>query len=105
MIALRLVVDTNIGTGPILEEYRTVLSRPELQIRTALRQQFLQLLEKNAHFVVPERCLQITIDPQDNIFVECAEAARTDYLITGNIRTFRDTGERRRSARPANSSP
>jgi predicted nucleic acid-binding protein len=27
-------------------------------------------------------------DPDDNQFLECAEAAQADYLVTGNIRHF-----------------
>ena len=115
MISLRLVVDTNIVvsaalkpdglqrtvlllaiTKParlyvspaILAEYRDVLSRPELQIRTGPRQQLLQLIKKRAHSVTPARRLQITSDPGDNIFLECADAARADYLATGNTRHF-----------------
>jgi len=115
MISLRLVVDTNIVisaalkpeglqrtvlllaitkpsrlyvSAPILEEYRTVLSRPEFQIRKGLRQQLLQLLKKNARFVRPVRHLQVTTDPDDNMFAECADVAGVDYLITGNIRHF-----------------
>lgn len=115
MIPLRLVLDTNIIvsaalkpdglqrtvlvlaiTKPahlyvspvILAEYRNVLSRPELQIRQGLRQQLLQLITKNARFVVPAKRVQITGDPSDNMFLECADAARADYLVTGNIRHF-----------------
>lgn len=115
MISLRLVVDTNVVisaalkpeglqrtvlllaltkparlyvSAPILEEYRAVLSRPEFHIRKGLRQRLLQLIEKTAHLVAPVRHLQITIDPADNMFVECAEVAGADYLITGNIRHF-----------------
>jgi putative PIN family toxin of toxin-antitoxin system len=115
MISLRLVVDTNMvvsaalkpeglqrtvlllaltkparlyTSAPILEEYRAVLSRPEFQIRRGLRQQLLQLIEKNARLVVPTRRLHVTSDPGDNMFVECAEVAGADYLITGNVRHF-----------------
>lgn len=115
MISLRLVVDTNIVisaalkpdglqrtvlllaitkparlyvSAPIVEEYRVVLSRPEFKIRKGLRQQLLQLIEKNARFVAPVRHLQVTTDPGDNMFVECADVAGADYLITGNIRHF-----------------
>ena len=115
MIPLRLVVDTNIVvsaalkpdglqrtvlllaiTKParlyvspaILEEYRAVLSRPELQIRKGLRQQLLQLIARRAHSVVPARHLQVTSDPADNIVLECADAAQADYLVTGNTRHF-----------------
>jgi uncharacterized protein len=65
-----------------------VLSRPELQIRKNLRQQLLQLIKKRSHSVASQRRLQVTIDPGDNIFFECADAARADYLVTGNTRHF-----------------
>jgi uncharacterized protein len=115
MITLRLVLDTNIVvsaalkpdglqrtvvvlaltkparwyvTEPILEEYREVLGRPELKIRKGLRAQLLRLIRKRAHLVRPARALQVTTDPDDNKFLECADAARADYLITGNQRHF-----------------
>jgi putative PIN family toxin of toxin-antitoxin system len=115
MIPLRLVVDTNIVVSAALKpeglqrivfllaitkparlyvsaaifaEYRDVLSRLELQIRRGLRQQLLQLIGKRAHWVVPARRLQVAKDPDDNIFLECADAARADYLLTANTRHF-----------------
>ena len=115
MIPLRLVVDTNIVVSAAIQpsglqrtvillaitkparlyvsaatlaEYRDVLSRPELQIRKGLREQLLQLIGKRAHSVIPARSLQVTSDPGDNIFLECADAARADYLVTGNVRHF-----------------
>ena len=115
MIALRLVLDTNIVvsaalkpdglqrtvlvlaltkparlyvSSAILLEYREVLARPELQIRKGLQQKLLQLIRGRAHVVRPALHLQITSDPGDNIFLECADAARADYLVTGNTRHF-----------------
>jgi uncharacterized protein len=115
MIPLRLVVDTNIVvsaalkpdglqrtvlllaiTKParlyvsnvILTEYRDVLSRPELQIRKGPRQQLFDLLGKRSHLIDAVRTVQITYDPEDNMFIECADAARADYLVTGNVRHF-----------------
>ncbi len=115
MLPLRLVLDTNIVVSaalkpdglqrtvlllaitkparlyvstPIFSEYRTVLSRPELRIRRGLRLQFLQLLKNRAHLVSPSRSLQITTDPADNMLLECPDAARADYLVTGNLRHF-----------------
>ncbi len=115
MISLRLVVDTNIVvsaalkpdglqrtvfllaitkpsllyvSSAIVKEYRAVLSRAELQVRKGLRQQLLQLIKEKAHSVTPVRRLQVTSDPDDNIFLECVDAARADYLITGNTRHF-----------------
>lgn len=115
MIPLRLVLDTNIVvsaalkpegrqrtvlmlaiTKPanlyisdaILAEYQEVLARPELQIRKGLRQQLLQLIRSHAHRVIPSQSLEVTGDPEDNKFLECADAARADYLVTGNQRHF-----------------
>lgn len=115
MIPLRLVLDTNIVVSaalkpaglqrtvlllalakparlyvstPVFKEYRAVLARPEFHIRKGLQQRFLQLIERTGHFVEPERRLQVTADPDDNILVECADAARADFLVTGNIRHF-----------------
>lgn len=115
MLPLRLVVDTNIVvsaalkpdglqrtvgllaiTKParlcfstaILSEYRDVLSRPELRIRKGPRLQLLQLIRSRGHLVSPSKRLQITSDPDDNIFIECADAAGADYLVTGNLRHF-----------------
>ncbi|PYX10704.1 MAG: putative toxin-antitoxin system toxin component, PIN family [Acidobacteria bacterium] len=115
MIPLRLVIDTNVVvsaalkpeglqrtvvllamTKParwyvsdaIVSEYAIVLARPELKIRRSLRQQFLQLIRNHAYSISPSRLAQITADPADNIFVECADAARADYLVTGNQRHF-----------------
>jgi len=79
----RLYVST-----PIFSEYRTVLSRTELRIRRGLRLQLLQLLKNRADLVSPSQWLQITTDLADNIFLECADAARADYLVTGNQRHF-----------------
>jgi uncharacterized protein len=115
MLALRLVIDTNVlisaalkpdglqrttfllaitkpgrlyVSTPILEEYADVLSRPELSIRRGSRLQLLQLLKNHGHLVVPSCKIKVTSDPDDNIFIECADAARADFLITGNRRHF-----------------
>ena len=115
MISLRLVLDTNIivsaalkpnglqrtvvllaMTKPahwylspaILAEYRDVLARPELRIAKPLQRQLLQLIKWSAHLVEPTRRLEVTPDPGDNIFLECADAARADYLISGNLQHF-----------------
>lgn len=115
MISLRLVLDTTVlvsavlkpeglqrtvfllattrparwyVSDPITEEYSAVLARPELKIRKSLRLQFIQLIKNHTHSVTPSRLPQLTTDPDDNIFLECADAARADYLVTGNQRHF-----------------
>ncbi len=115
MLPLRLVIDTNVlisaalkpeglqrttlllattkparlyVSRPILDEYEDVLSRPELHIRKGLRLQLLQLIKNSGHIVAPSRRLDACGDPDDNIFLECADNARADYLITGKQQTF-----------------
>jgi putative PIN family toxin of toxin-antitoxin system len=114
MISLRLVLDTNIivsaalkphglprtvlliavtkparlyVSGAILAEYRRVLRRPELRIRKGPREQLLQLIDRRSQSVVAPS-LRVAHDPEDDKFVACADAARADYLITGNQRHF-----------------
>ena len=115
MIPLRLVIDTSVVVSaalkpeglqrtvvllamakparwyvsdPIVSEYAMVLARPELKIRRSIRQQLLQLIKNHTRMVTPSRVPQVTSDPDDDIFVECADAARADYLVTGNQRHF-----------------
>jgi putative PIN family toxin of toxin-antitoxin system len=115
VLPLRLVLDTNIivsaalkpdglqrtvfllsitkparlyVTSTILSEYRDVLSRPELRIRKGIQQQFLQLVKTRTHLVFPSHRLHVASDPDDDIFLECADAAKADYLVTGNLRHF-----------------
>ena len=72
----------------ILAEYADVLSRPRLHIRSGLRLQMLQLVKNNAHIVRPARRISESIDLDDNKFLECADVARADHLITGNLKHF-----------------
>lgn len=115
MIPLRLVIDTKIVVSAALKpdglqrtvlllamskpaalyvseaviaEYREVLARPELKIRKGLQQQVLQLIRSHSRTVKPSRALQVAKDPDDNKFLECADAGRADYLVTGNARHF-----------------
>jgi putative PIN family toxin of toxin-antitoxin system len=67
-----------------MAEYREVLARPKMNIRKGLRQQLLQLVKSYAHSVAPTRQFQVTRDADDNKFLECADVARADYLVTGN---------------------
>ena len=115
MTALRLVIDTNIlvsaalkpdglqrivvqlaisnparlyVTEAILSEYREVLARPELRIRRGLQRQLLDLIKNRSKLVRPSRRLRAAKDPGDDKFLECADAARADFLVTGNQRHF-----------------
>jgi predicted nucleic acid-binding protein len=75
MIPLRLVIDTNIVVSAAL--------KPD-----GLQQEMLRFIRSRSHVVKPARTLQITSDPDDNKFLECADTAGADYLVTGNQRHF-----------------
>jgi putative PIN family toxin of toxin-antitoxin system len=115
MLPVRLVLDTNVivsaaikesglqrtlfklaltkpamlfVSNEVLEEYAEVLHRPYLEISKGLRLQMLQYIKNKGHLVSPIRKLDVCADLSDNIFLECADAARADYLITGNKKHF-----------------
>ena len=48
----------------------------------------MQIIRRAAHVVMPKYRIQAAADPDYNIFLECADAARADYLVTGNLRHF-----------------
>ena len=115
MLPLRLVLDTNILVSAALKpeglqrtafllaiskparlyvseaivaEYEAVLARSELGIRKGRQRQLLELIENRAHLVRPSRAVRAASDPDDDMFLECADEARADYLVTGNLRHF-----------------
>ena len=115
MLPLRLVIDTNVVISaaikpaglqrtvlllamtkparwyvsrPVLEEYRNVFARKELKIRKGLQSQLLQLIRNRSRLISATRRIEAALDPDDDIFLECADAAGADYLITGNQKHF-----------------
>ena len=72
----------------ILSEYREVLARPDIGIRKGIRTQILQLIRNRAHLLNPSRRLRVAMDPGDDKFLECADAARAGYLVKRNQRHF-----------------
>jgi len=76
------------ASEPILAEYAGVLSRPKFAISPKRVARSMRLIRQAARIVSPQRILTITHDPADNRFLECAEASRADYLVTGNKRHY-----------------
>jgi len=72
----------------ILEEYRNVLSRPRLKINAEKAAVSLHLIEKTSKKVHPKIKVTEAKDPDDNKFLECAEEAGADFLVTGNKKHF-----------------
>ena len=72
----------------ILAEYEEVLRRPRFRIDSKKVTQSLRLIKKRAKNVTPTLTLSVSPDTDDNRFLECADAANADYLVTGNRRHF-----------------
>jgi putative PIN family toxin of toxin-antitoxin system len=77
-----------VASEVILAEYASVLVRPQFAISRRRISRSMDLIRKSAHIVRSSRRLTVAHDPSDNRFLECAEAARADYLVTGNKRHF-----------------
>jgi putative PIN family toxin of toxin-antitoxin system len=72
----------------ILEEYASVLARPKFAFPADEIAALLAMFRQQGELIVPKTSGAVSIDPGDTKFLQCAEAAQADYLITGNKRHF-----------------
>ena len=68
------------ASAEIFSECEGVLRRKKLGISARHANASLRLLRKAARIVTA------TADPDDNKFLECAEASRAEFVVTGNKR-------------------
>lgn len=110
---IRVVIDTNILVSALLQpeglpaaalmlalsgeaqlcvsdavfaEYDEVIRRPHLKRPRDVIEGTLQSIRKIGHWVKRSVRVEVCTDPDDNVFLECAQAAEADYLVTGNQR-------------------
>jgi putative PIN family toxin of toxin-antitoxin system len=72
----------------ILAEYEDVLRRPRLDIHPDKVTLALTRIGEAAISVAPTERVTACSDPDDNIFLECAEVAQANYVVTGNTADF-----------------
>jgi putative PIN family toxin of toxin-antitoxin system len=60
----------------VLDEYEIILSRPRFRFTALQAAQSLLFVRQNSRLVSPSKRLRICSDPDDDIFSECADAAR-----------------------------
>ena len=87
LVVLGLVVPC--VSDALLDEYRDVLLRPELNLHSERRRQVLDLFASVALHVTPTETLKISNDEDDNRIYECAAEALADYIVTGNANHFK----------------
>jgi uncharacterized protein len=76
------------ATPAILTEYEEVLRRSKFsRVSPKVVNGALELIRRVA-ILNPTDTLAVSSDESDNRFLECAEAADADYLVTGNKRHF-----------------
>jgi putative PIN family toxin of toxin-antitoxin system len=112
---IRVVIDTNVLVSALLQpeslpasvlmlalsgqiqlcvsdavfaEYDEVIRRPRLKRSPEIIESTLQSIRKLGYWVKPTIGVMACTDADNNIFIECAEAARANYLVTGNQRHF-----------------
>src|SRR5579883_3435424 len=73
---------------PILAEYEQVLLYPKLKFNPEAVSLFMDLVWRTGTIVKPRHTVTASRDDADNRFLECAEVAKADYLITGNKQHF-----------------
>ena len=72
----------------ILDEYKELLQRKRFPMDSRGAALLFKKIRDASTIIKPTVKLSETRDPDDNIFLECAQAAKAEYLITGNPRHF-----------------
>jgi putative PIN family toxin of toxin-antitoxin system len=87
LLALSRVVQLCVSDS-IHAEYDEVIRRPRFKRSAGTIEKTLAAIREVGESVTPAVTLRECVDPDDDIFLECAEAAHADYLVTGNARHF-----------------
>lgn len=69
---------------PILTEYEEVIARLAHRYPARPKTDWLGVIKQAGHLILPEPLPAMTGDPDDEMFIECAVAARADHLVTGD---------------------
>jgi len=72
----------------ILEGYAGVLARPKFGFSPDEIGALLAMFRSQGELVVPKASTAVSVGPGDTKFLQCAETAQADYIVTGNKRHF-----------------
>ena len=75
-------------TGEVYAEYEEVIRRPRFRRDESVIIAALDAIREKGFWVRPTETVRACADPDDNIFLECADVAGADYFVTGNLRHF-----------------
>ena len=69
----------------LIIELQGVLQRPKFKLSAQLVQTIISEYASIANWIEPSEHFKVVVDdPSDNYFIDCAVAAKADYLITGD---------------------
>jgi uncharacterized protein len=88
---LALIVEGQLIWCPseaMVAEYASVLSRSKFQHIQRSKIAAALALARAGEMTITTTSVTSSVDESDNRFLECAEAAQADYLVTGNTRHF-----------------
>ncbi len=69
-------------------EYEEVINRPRFRRSEEIIAGALQAIREKGLWVRPTERVTACSDPDDDIFLECAQAAKAEYLVNGNLKHF-----------------
>lgn len=75
-------------TDSVYAEYEEVINRPRLHQSPEVIAGTLKAIREAGWWVRPQQPVKACSDPDDDIFLECAQAAQAEYLVTGNLKHF-----------------
>jgi putative PIN family toxin of toxin-antitoxin system len=75
-------------SGDIYAEYEEVIRRPKFDLSESVIEHVLRAIRERGFWVKPTEKVRASSDSDDDIFLECAQAARAHYLVTGNLKHF-----------------
>lgn len=85
-----------VTSPPLLDELVRVLAYPKLKLPAAQAHAFAVVVattaQPNGLVRIEQRLDVLRHDPSDNIVLETALTGRADYLVTGNLRHFAESG-------------
>lgn len=88
ILAINQGMVTPCFSREILEEYSAVLLRPKFGFSSKEIEPLLAVLRRQGRLIDPAPMPPRSTDPEDDKFIACALASKSDFLITGNKRHF-----------------
>lgn len=75
-------------SGEVYSEYEEVIRRPRFKRSESEITNTLRAIREIGTWVKPTIRVRACADADDDIFLECAQAAGAHYLVTGNVKHF-----------------